>query len=101
MSISNRRTYDAEFKIDAINLANEPDKTAIEVERSLGIPQGIIYRWKKQLKTKGKLAFPGLGNEALTPEQRKIKELETRLKDAELERDILKKAVGIFSRVPK
>jgi transposase len=33
-----------------------------------------------------------------TPEQEKIPELERKLKDSELERDILKKAIGIFSK---
>ncbi len=42
--------------------------------------------------------FLGKGNLKLTPEQEKIHELEKRLKDAELERDILKKATGIFSK---
>ncbi len=41
-------------------------------------------------------SFPGKGNLKLTPEQEKIHELEKKLKDAELERDILKKAIGIF-----
>jgi transposase len=47
------------------------------------------------------VAFPGNGNEALTLEQKRIKELEKALRDTEMERDILKKAVGIFSRMPK
>jgi transposase-like protein len=45
--------------------------------------------------------FPGNGREALTPQQQKIRELEKRLKDAEMERDILKKAMAIFSRASK
>ena len=39
--------------------------------------------------------------EALTEEQKRIKNLEVKLKDVEMKRDILKKAVGIFSRVSK
>jgi transposase len=96
-----RRKYDAEFKRNAINLANEPGKTANGVEKSLGIAQGLIGRWRQQLKNQGELAFPGKGIEALTLEQKQIKELEKKLKDAEMERDILKKAVAIFSRAPK
>lgn len=99
--IVKRRRYDAEFKRDAIDLANEPGKTDAEVERSLGIPHGLIYRWRKQQKEKGELAFPGLGNESLTPEEREIKELKKQLKNVTVERDILKKAVGIFSKLPK
>jgi transposase len=43
-------------------------------------------------------SFPGKGNLKLSPEQEKIHELEKKLKDAELERDILKKVIGIFSK---
>jgi hypothetical protein len=42
--------------------------------------------------------FPGNGNLKQTPEQERIEELERKLKDAELERDILKKAIGIFPK---
>ena len=98
---NSRRTYDAEFKNNAINLCREPDKSVQSVADSLGITAATIYRWQREAGEKGKLAFPGNGREALTPEQAKIKVLEKQLKDAQMERDILKKAVGIFSRVPK
>ena len=101
MERKKRRTYDAEFKKDAIALSNEPDKTISGVERSLGIPFGIISHWKKKVLLEGHLAFPGKGIEALTEDQKRIKELEKALKDAQLERDILKKAVGIFSKAPQ
>ncbi len=50
---------------------------------------------------KGQIAFPGQGKQGLTDEQGRIRELEKQLKDAELDRDILKKALAIFSRAPK
>ena len=43
-----RRQYDAEFKRNAIKLANEPGKTNSGVETSLGIAQGLIGKWRKQ-----------------------------------------------------
>ena len=96
-----RRRYDAEFKRNAVALADEPGRSVSEVEESLGITQGLIYRWQKQLNTQGALAFPGNGIEALTPEQKKIRELEKKLRDSEIEREILKKAVAIFSKASK
>jgi transposase-like protein len=47
------------------------------------------------------MAFPGHGRLSLTAEQKKFRELEKRLRDVTLERDILKKAVAIFSKTPK
>ena len=96
-----RRRYDAEFKRNAVALANEPGRSVSEVEQSLGITSGLIYRWQKQLNSQGALAFPGNGIEALTPEQKKIRELEKKLRDSEIEREILKKAVAIFSKASK
>ena len=101
MNEKKRRRYDAEFKKNAVALANEPERSIAEVEESLGITQGLIYRWQKQLNNQGSLAFPGNGIEALTPEQKKIRELEKKLRDFEIECEILKKAVSIFSKTLK
>ena len=101
MSENKRRRYDAEFKRNAIALAEEPERTAHSVEQSLGIANGMIGKWKRQLTKDGNLAFPGNGIEALTSEQKRIRDLEKRLRDAEMDRDILKKALAIFSKTPK
>ncbi|SEB00909.1 hypothetical protein SAMN05443667_11517 [Flavobacterium gillisiae] len=57
-----------------------------------------LYKWRKEYEEFGQGSFPGNGNLKQTPEQERITELEIKLKDAELERDILKKAIGIFSK---
>lgn len=101
MNEKKRRRYDAEFKRNAIALSEEPGRTAHSVEQSLGIANGLIGNWKRQLSTNGNLAFPGNGIEALTSDQRKIRDLEKQLYDAEMDRDILKKALAIFSKTPK
>lgn len=96
MKEQKRRRYDAEFKRNAIALSEENGRSISEVEQSLGITHGLIYKWKKQFASKGTLAFPGHEIEALTPEQKKIKELEKKLRDSEMEREILKKSRGHF-----
>ena len=101
MSENKRRRYDAEFKKNAIALSEEPGRTAHSVELSLGIANGMISRWKRQLAKNGDIAFHGNGTEALTPEQQNIRELEKKFRDAEMDRDILKKALAIFSKTPK
>ncbi len=101
MSAHQRRKYDSEFKRNAVLLTEEPDRTVREVAESLGISADLLYQWRKRYRQQGDLAFPGNGKVALTPEQQRIQELEKRLKDAEMERDILKKAMAIFSRTSK
>ena len=98
MGIQQRRKYDSDFKRNAVLLANEPGRSVSDVADKLGISKDLIYQWRKALERKGELAFPGNGVEALTQEQKRIRELEKRLKDTEMERDILKKAMAIFSR---
>jgi transposase len=96
-----RKVYDIEFKRNAVALASDPGKTVAAVSKSLGIDERILGRWKRELAENGALAFPGNGVEALSDDQRRIRELEVRLREAELDRDILKKAVAIFSKAPK
>ena len=52
----------------------------------------MLYKWRKEYEKFG------TGSLKQTPEQKIISDLEAKLKDAELERDILKKAIGIFSK---
>ena len=86
--------------MDAVELSNQPDKTATEVAENLGIPYHNLIRWRQKYRKQGDKAFPGQGNEQLTPKEEKIKQLKKELKDAKTERNILKKAVGIFSEKP-
>jgi transposase-like protein len=51
------KKYDREFKLEAIRMATEEGHPATEVERRLGISQGMISRWKRQLRTDGEEAF--------------------------------------------
>ena len=101
MSVQQRRKYDPDFKRNAVQLAEEPEQTVAGVAENLGISKDLLYRWRRAQRVNKDLAFPGNGREALTSEQQKIRELEKRLKNTEMERDILKKAVAIFSRASK
>ena len=92
------RKYDLEFKVEAIRMAAEPGVTNAQVERRLGIGQGVLTRWKRQLREDGKQAFPGKGH--LKPEDAEMRRLKRENERLRRERDILKKAVAIFSTDP-
>lgn len=92
-----RKIYDAAFKKQAVQLSHERSNIS-ELARELGIEVTMLYKWRKDYEEFGEKSFPGKGHPKQTPEQEKIHELEKKLKDAELERDILKKAIGIFSK---
>lgn len=92
-----RKIYDKAFKEKAVQLSYDRANVS-ELARELGITAPQLYKWRKEFEEFGEGSFSGKGNLKLTPEQEKIHELEKKLKDAELERDILKKAIGIFSK---
>lgn len=101
MSIDQRRKYDSDFKRQAVRLTEDPGRSVGEVAESLGIAKDLLYRWRREHIAQEGLAFPGNGREALTSQEKEIRELKKRLKDAEMDRDILKKAMAIFSKAPK
>ena len=96
-----RRTYDLEFKRNAIRLVDENGRSVSDVAESLGINRDLIHRWRREIRALGDISFPGHGRQALTDEQRRIKKLEKQLKNVVEERDILKKALAIFRKAPK
>jgi transposase len=92
------KRFDKEFKIEAVRLASESGNTQSGIERDLGISQGIISRWKRELRKDGDLAFPGKGR--LKPNDDEMQRLKRENERLRRERDILKKAVAIFSEDP-
>jgi len=91
----NRRRYDRAFKVEAVRLVTEERRKVTEVARELGINANQLHRWKRKLVEEGQLAFPGKGR--LTPEQEELRRLRRELVDVTEERDILKKALAVFS----
>ena len=87
-----KKRFDRDFKMSAVKMVTEGGHKAAEVARSLGIDPGRLYLWKKQFGDNGEKAFPGKGNLS------EMAALRRKLREVEMERDILKKAVGIFSK---
>jgi len=91
-----RRKYSQEFKLEAVKLVLEQDRTIGDVAASLGVNRGLLQRWKSQLKSEGVLAFPGNGR--LNPADEENRRLRKELSRVRQERDILKKATAYFAR---
>ena len=90
---TSRRKYDAEFKKEVIKMI-ESGRSVPEVAQSLGIGNNLIYYWVKRSKKKNVL--PQTQPDDVFDEDKAA--LQKRVKELEMERDILKKALGIFSR---
>lgn len=95
-----RRKFDKAFKLQAVKMVLDEGVPVIEVAKKLEVNQVQIHKWKQEYETAGeKDAFPGKGHQSAAEEEIRI--LKRKLADAEEERDILKKAVSIFSKTPE
>jgi len=92
---STRRKYDSEFKREAVRLASEPGIKDRSVETDLGLYQGAIRHWRKELEKDATHAFPGVGH--LKPVDEELRRLRKENERLKRERDILKKAAAYFS----
>lgn len=79
------RKYDNEFKQNAVKKILDGQSVA-SVSRELGVAEGVLHNWKKV-----KLATS-------SDSEQEVSELKKRLREVEMERDILKKAALIFGR---
>ena len=89
------RNYDREFKTNAINLYKN-GKKASAICKDLGIPDATFYYWIEQYEIEREDSFKGSGKPKASNEE--LMHLRKELENVRLERDILKKAVAIFSR---
>lgn len=94
--MNKQRKYDREFKLNAVKLYQESSKSLEKLASDLGIPMTTLAAWVKQFKEYGKESFPGSG--VLMPCNEELFRLRKELADVKQERDILKKAVAIFSK---
>lgn len=90
-----RQVYTSEFKREAIELAHSSGKPLAELERELGLSQGLLKYWVRQAKAEGEAAFPGQGR--LKPADEELRRLRREMEILRQERDLLKKVVAIFS----
>ena len=94
--VQQRRRFDAQFKRETVRLAQESNRKVSDIARDLNIRPEIIYRWIRQQKADTENAFPGKGN--MKPDEAYVRKLERELKQAQEDRDILKKALAYFSK---
>ncbi len=89
-----RRSFAAEFKLEAASLVLDQDYSVPEASRSLDVGETVLRRWVQQLQSERTGITPI--SKALTPEQQKTQELEARINRLEREKAILKKATALL-----
>lgn len=93
-----RRKYSREFKMEAILMYENGERSASEIERELGITKGLLGKWKQELNRQPKKeeAFPGNGR--LTDTDAHIRQLERENLLLRQDKDILKKVLTMYSK---
>jgi transposase len=97
--VSKRRRFTREFKIETVRLLTGSDQSVTGVADDLGIHPNTLYKWIHQYGENPEEAFPGKGKQISEAEE--LSRLKRENKRLRMERDILKKAMAIFSNDPK
>jgi len=93
-----RRKYSKEQKLEIVKQSLEQGVTIKSLAERFDLSPNAIYNWRSKYFKYEQNAFSGHGNKTLTEAERENERLKKELREARLERDILKKAVSIFSK---
>lgn len=92
------RSYSDEFKLEALALLENSGKKASELERELGITSGMLLKWRERYQVDSHGQEAQLAPSELEAAKAEIRRLRKQLAEVEVEREILKKTLSIFSR---
>lgn len=92
-----RRKYSAEFKHEAVQLANSSGQPTAQVARDLGINANMLSRWCRELGRSAEKAFQGQGR----PRDEELAALRRELAQVKKERDFLREAAAFFAKASK
>ena len=96
-----KKHFTLEEKLELVKLSLEGTETPKELSARFGISESTLYRWRKKFLKPEEGTVSGKSKKEKSNSERKIEELEKELREMRLERDILKKAVGIFSKTDR
>ncbi len=88
-----RQQYTPEFKREAVRLVTDGGHSIAQVARDLGLDDNLVSRWKQEAHLNGAQAFPGAGH----PQDEELARLRREVEVLRQEREILKKAISLFS----
>lgn len=92
-----RKKFTKEEKLEIVKESLEEGVVLEVLAAQYKIHPNSLSKWRREYMRHEDASFPGHGNKLLSAEQREIESLKKQLREAELEKEILKKALGIFS----
>jgi len=96
MGKKDSRHFTREFKRNAVQMVIEKGLAVGRLAQELDIHPALLHQWKRKVIADGSDAFVGKGN--LKPEDAELRRLQRELEEVKEERDILKKALAVFSK---
>ena len=90
------RHFSCEFKVNAVQMVTEKKLTVLKVAEELDIHPNLLHEWRRIYLKDGEKGFNGRGG--VKPENAEVRKLRKDLERVKEERDILKKALGVFSK---
>ena len=91
--------YSREFKIEVVKLSYNRDQSVTDVATKLGISKSSLSRWRRELGIDPDQAFPGKGQ--MKGRDVEFARLKKELREAQMENEILKKAMAIFAQTKR
>ena len=93
-----QRVITKAFKQEAVQLVLTSGKSAVQIAKDVGISDSALSRWVRECRAQPEAAFPGKGHQR--PEEEELRRLKRENDVLRQERDILKKAIAIFTHEP-
>ena len=94
MTIEIHKKFTPEFRLEVAELVLEQGYSVKEAAQAMGVGESTVGKWVKRVRDERNGTCTR--STAITPDQRKIKELEKRIRQIETEKEILKKATALL-----
>ena len=92
-----RRQYNRDYKLSAVRLCEESEKTVSEVARGLGIHESLLRKWRRQLRERGPESFSESGRQ----ERSQLLRLQRENKRLKRDLEMLKKTLGYLEKLDR
>lgn len=93
-----RKKFTREERLEIVKQSFEADTQVSQLADRYGISTNTLTNWRRKFREAQGIEPAGQGIKIMSDEERRIARLERQLREVRLERDILKKAIGIFSK---
>lgn len=96
--LSTRKKYSKEFKLEAIRMYENSERSATSIEQELEITKGLLTKWIQRMQEVPKKEEAFSGNGKLSETEERIRRLEQEIYQLRQDKEILKKVLTMYSK---